>query len=70
MDDNNIRIAVAPKERFASALKRIHDSTMVCDQCGNPVQAMCHPYAYDENNNYMWYMPICQKCGEIMYTTD
>ena len=64
-----------PEDKFKRYLEyclkknqREQKSPIMCD-CG-PVQADIYPYAYDEDNNNVYFFSICPKCGKILITSE
>lgn len=69
MEEEN-KLIVPPEERFASAIKRLHKSEVVCGTCHKIVTTTFFPYGYDAEENDMLYLGLCPDCGEIMYVRD
>lgn len=63
-------LKLIPENRFKSAIANISESTSICPNCGKLATAENHPYAYDPENNDIWYMSICPHCGATMYSHD
>lgn len=51
---------------FASLEKK---TSILCD-CGEVVECQIFPYAYDEENNDVYFASICPKCGELLITKE
>lgn len=59
-----------PEEKYKRYFNYRPKSTIYCD-CGH-LNEECEgiPYAYDEENNDVYFAHKCEKCGTIMYTKE
>jgi len=59
-----------PEEKYKRYFNYRPKSYIYCD-CGH-LNKDCEsiPYAYDEENNDVYFARQCEKCGAIMYTKE
>ena len=67
------KLSVIPEAKLRRYLQAMKDkpitSKVLCD-CGKLVNITPVPYAYNEENNDVWFAAICPHCGELILTKE
>ena len=66
-----IKQVVIPEDKMKRYLKWCQGkkSTVVCD-CGKIVEVKLTPYFYNEEENDVYFVSLCPKCGELIITKE
>jgi len=71
--DKEVKLSVIPEGkliRYLQEMKKKPFTTKVLCDCGKLADITPVPYAFDKENNDIWFAAICPHCGELILTKE